>query len=240
MIRQSAGIAGFITLGKLLAIWPIGKMKTAKTITVQTALAGWCLSALLWLAASGATVQASTNVHLVWDASSGAGLAGYYIYYGTVEGQYTEKMSVGIQTSATVSNLLEGFTYHFVVTAFNTLGVESEPSNEIVFSVPARLQAPVAQSATNSSPVQVAGSGSLPASQPIRITALTKLVDGSMSLSWDSTPQAGYQVWYKNNFHEAQWTALGQTVTASGSSTSWIDNSAQGKEMRFYRVSLVE
>ena len=311
-------------------------MKMATTITVRAALAGGWLSALLWLIAGGATVQASTNVNLIWEASSGAGLAGYHIYYGTMEGQYTEKTSVGIQTSATVSNLLEGLTYYFVVTAFNTLGVESESSNEIVFSVPQSLpgsldpgaepipaavaliweqnldpnlaryyvyygsasgqytekinvgnvtnytlpglvpgqtyyfvvtasdqagresqpsgevsfQAPAAQSMTTTSQTQPAEPSSpwsitlavnpLPVSQPIRITALTKLEDGGMSLSWDSMPQTGYQVWYKNNFHETQWTALSQTVTASGSNTSWIDNSARGKEMRFYRVSLVE
>lgn len=325
MSRSDVGATGVATLGNLLAIWPNGKMKMATTITERAALAGGWLSALLWLIVGGATVQASTNVNLVWEASSGAGLAGYHIYYGTIEGQYTEQTSVGIQTSATVSNLLEGLTYYFVVTAFNTLGVESEPSNEIVFSVPQSLpvtvalnwnqnldpnlagyyvyygsasgqytqktnvgnvthytlpglvagqtyyfvvtasdqagresqpsdevsfQAPIAPSIITPSQTQPAETSSpssitlavnpLPASQPIRITALTKLNDGSMSLSWDSVPQAGYQVWYKNNFNESQWTALSQTVAASGSSTSWIDNSAREKEMRFYRVSLVE
>lgn len=58
-------------------------------------------------------------------------LAGYYIHYGTVSGSLTSVITVpgASTTEYEISNLPSG-TYYFTVSAYNSLGVESAPSNE--------------------------------------------------------------------------------------------------------------
>ncbi len=64
------------------------------------------------------------------------GVAGYHVYYGTASGQYFSTVFVTINTSITVSGLREGTTYYFVVTAYDDSGLESDPSNEVAYTVP--------------------------------------------------------------------------------------------------------
>ncbi len=65
------------------------------------------------------------------DGSPLTDLAGYKIYYGTTSGNYTNSIDVGNVTTYTVINLTEGLTYFFVVSAYDTLGNESDYSNEV-------------------------------------------------------------------------------------------------------------
>jgi hypothetical protein len=85
--------------------------------------------AILVLLACSAPAFAG-DVTLSWDPNSETNLAGYRIYYGTGPGVYTTPITVGTQTSYTITNLAPG-TYFFAVTAFNTLGLESGFSNEV-------------------------------------------------------------------------------------------------------------
>jgi hypothetical protein len=74
----------------------------------------------------------AANVTLAWDVESG--VAGYRLHYGTSSGSYTQSSDVGTNTSATVSNLTAGQTYYFVVTAYNSGGLESQPSNQVSYN----------------------------------------------------------------------------------------------------------
>ena len=76
------------------------------------------------------------SVTLVWDPSPDSTVIGYNIYYGTVSGVYPSKLTVGAVTNATIENLVEGTTYYFAATAFNAAGLESDPSNEVSYTVP--------------------------------------------------------------------------------------------------------
>lgn len=76
------------------------------------------------------------NVTLGWQASTDPSVVGYDLYYGTVSGQYNHKIPITSGTSVTVSNLIEGVTYYFVVTAYSSSGLESVPSNEVSYTVP--------------------------------------------------------------------------------------------------------
>jgi Fibronectin type III domain len=89
---------------------------------------------------SGAHILAD-NVMLAWDPAPVPNLAGYNLYYGTVSGAYAQKIEIGNSTSVSVPNLSEGWTYFFAVTAYNALGTESPPSNEISFTVPSPTHA---------------------------------------------------------------------------------------------------
>jgi hypothetical protein len=77
---------------------------------------------------------AAQSVRLAWDANTESDLAGYVVHYGTASRSYTNSSDVGLVTTTTVSNLLEGVTYYFAVTAYNTSGLESEYSNEVSFT----------------------------------------------------------------------------------------------------------
>jgi hypothetical protein len=83
----------------------------------------------------------ASQVTLTWNApttnSDGTPITyfkgDYRIYYGTSSGNYTDEKSIKNANSIVtyqVSNLTEGQTYYFVVTAVNTVGNESGYSNE--------------------------------------------------------------------------------------------------------------
>jgi hypothetical protein len=83
-----------------------------------------------------------SNATLQWDPSPDA-VAGYKVYamlfgftpsgFGIVS---TNTFDVGNTTLAMVDGLLQGQTYEFVVTAYTAAGVESDPSNDVLYSVP--------------------------------------------------------------------------------------------------------
>ena len=79
--------------------------------------------------------QAAPSVTLKWDPSRASDVAGYRLYYGTSSRAYTQKLDIGSNTATLVSNLAEGRTYFFAVTAYNA-AAESSPSNEVSYTVP--------------------------------------------------------------------------------------------------------
>ncbi|MFA5074350.1 MAG: fibronectin type III domain-containing protein [Nitrospirota bacterium] len=81
----------------------------------------------------GGTVSTPTTgiATLNWTAPSSSGdITGYKIYYGTTSGNYTNTADARLATSYIFRNLARGYTYYFVVRAYNKDGVESNPSNE--------------------------------------------------------------------------------------------------------------
>ena len=76
------------------------------------------------------------SVTLVWDPVSSPALAGYTLHYGPSAGTYTTTVDVGNTTSRTVSNLAEGATLYFAVTAHDSAGASSGYSNEVAKSIP--------------------------------------------------------------------------------------------------------
>ena len=79
---------------------------------------------------SAFNTHALQTVTLAWNANSETNLAGYKLHYGTASRAYTNVSNLGNVLSASVT-LLEGSTYYFAVTAVNTLGVESDYSQEV-------------------------------------------------------------------------------------------------------------
>jgi hypothetical protein len=81
------------------------------------------------------TTSTSTTASLSWSAVTNTDQAGYKVYVGTGSGVYGPPINVGNVTSYVVSNLAVGNTYYFVVTDYNTSGVESPPSSEVSKSI---------------------------------------------------------------------------------------------------------
>lgn len=67
----------------------------------------------------------ATNV----DGTPATDLAGFIIYFGPSSGYYTDSIDVGNVHSYTIEDLPSG-TLYFCVTAYDTMGNESEFSNE--------------------------------------------------------------------------------------------------------------
>jgi len=79
---------------------------------------------------------AEPGASLEWDANTEPDIKGYRLYYGPASGNYTRSLDAGNNTTADLPELVAGLTYYFVVTAYNEAGLESPPSNEVVFTIP--------------------------------------------------------------------------------------------------------
>jgi hypothetical protein len=86
------------------------------------------IATLLILACSAPAIAA--DVTLTWDPNGESNLAGYKLYYGNASGVYGTPITLGIQTTYTITSLPPG-TYFFALKALNTLGLESGFSNEV-------------------------------------------------------------------------------------------------------------
>jgi hypothetical protein len=108
-------------------------VKTAGRVVLVGAVFGGVLA--------GAPMKSSAvqSVTLTWNASTSHDIAGYNVYYGSASGNYTNVISVGNVTNATISGLSEGTCDYFVVKARNAVGLESLPSNEISYTVSERF-----------------------------------------------------------------------------------------------------
>lgn len=113
-------------------------MKTLSKLVTS----GWLTFVLCW----ASQLHAAQRVMLKWDPAPAPNLAGYRLHYGTSSGVYTQAINVGNMTATLVSNLREGRTYFFAVTAYTT-AAESLPSNEVSYKVPISVTASTAASA---------------------------------------------------------------------------------------------
>ena len=109
---------------------------------------------------------------------------------GNVSGNYPVTNNVGQATNATALGLQPGGTYYFVVTAYNSSGLESSPSNEIVYQVP------------NTAP-----------------NPQISMVGGSFNIKFPATSGKTYVVEYKNALTETTWTTLTSFAGTNGLAT---------------------
>jgi hypothetical protein len=95
---------------------------------------------LLPILGFAAAANGASSVTLAWNANSEPDLAGYRLYVGRASHAYHQFVESS-STTATVSNLIEGTTYFFAVTAYNTAGAESGFSAEVSYAVPGEVTA---------------------------------------------------------------------------------------------------
>ena len=74
---------------------------------------------------------ALSGVTLEWDPIPEP-VAGYKIDYGPASGSYSNEVFFGDVTNATITDLVEGATYFFVVKSFRSSGEESLPERNIL------------------------------------------------------------------------------------------------------------
>lgn len=90
-----------------------------------------CTCAMLTLAAPAASVK------LKWKPNPETNVIRYEIQCGTSPGSYFRTIDAGMNTRATVDGLAGGVTHRFTVTAVDSTGASSEPSDEIIYQTPA-------------------------------------------------------------------------------------------------------
>jgi hypothetical protein len=150
----------------------VGKVVARQKATVNTINAIFKKTSrpafsLVFLAAIFLTCSsfATQSVTLTWNSSPSSDVTGYKIYYGTVSGSYSNVVSVGAVTNATISGLAEGATYYFAATTYSSnLNLESTLSNETSYTVPsqAKLAIQVAQDNGVATAVSITASGAVP------------------------------------------------------------------------------
>jgi len=90
----------------------------------------------LYLIPAALPAAHAASVDLEWDPNTEPELAGYKIYWGTSNGNYTSSKDAGQNTTCTITGLDEGTTYYFAATAYDGDGNESDYSNQISYTVP--------------------------------------------------------------------------------------------------------
>ena len=138
--------------------FPLCSRKSSFFLVVLSSLLLVLMAILSLLMTSAHAAQ----VTVAWDANSDPAVTGYRVHYGTALGSYTSHIDVGNATSCVISGLLEGLTYYFAATAYDSSGHESDYSPAVNYTVP---QAP-APSRRRRPPVREAAEAEAGASLP--------------------------------------------------------------------------
>src|SRR5688572_33479628 len=94
------------------------------------------LATILLIANSPFARATETNPTLEWDPNPEATIAGYNVYIGSSSRNYSRVIDVGLQTSIPLTNLTQGITSFFAVTAYDTERLESPFSDEVFYTPP--------------------------------------------------------------------------------------------------------
>ena len=154
---------------------------------------------LLAVQAAGAAADVvSISINLGWNANTEPDIAGYRVYSRTVLGNYGQGTDVGNVTATTVPNLTLGNIYYFRVTAYDTVGLESAPSDEVLYIAlvqPTPTATPTPTPGPTSTPLAISGAISYcsnPSPGPVPNVTLT--LTGSASGSTLSDGSGNYQL----------------------------------------------
>lgn len=82
------------------------------------------------------------GVRVAWDPNPENDIAGYRVYYWQIGSGLTNIITVGHTNavpaiiSPPLTNITAGVDFQAYVTAYNTAGLESDPSSNLVFRIP--------------------------------------------------------------------------------------------------------
>jgi Tol biopolymer transport system component len=85
-----------------------------------------------------------------------------------------------------------------------------------------------------------AGTSPISDASVFKVTTMTSVVSGEVTVHWDAVPGKAYQVQFKNGLQQTGWENLGGPVSALSSSGSARDATANLQRHRFYRVRLLD
>jgi hypothetical protein len=138
--------------------------------------------------------SSANDVTLAWEPSTSTEVAGYWLYCGTISGQYTNVITVGNVTTYTVSGLTSG-TYYYAVAAYGSAGETSTYSNEV--------SAIITTSDTQAPGISAIGSSSIGTS--------------SATISWATDELSDSQIEYGTTSSYGNSTTLNASMVTSHS-----------------------
>lgn len=141
--------------------------------------------------------SAGGTVRIAWDPNPEKELAGYKVHYGTASGSYDRSIDVGNTPTVALSGLTLGTTYYVAVTAYSSLAIESEYSEEISVVVEpptlppgtGRIVLLEAENGTLESPMST-GSG-----DGLSWVSTSTAGAGLVSMPFESPASSDYKVW---------------------------------------------
>lgn len=148
-------------------------------------------------------------ITLAWSPANDPSVAGYAIYYGRMNQSTLNRIDAGNHFSATIFGMEANAVYRLYAVSYNAAGLESTPSNEVLFSPPAI------------SPVQ-----------------LSPKSDGSMRLSGKAAPGTACTVLFTPTLESANWQPLAHTTADQVGNIIYQDMSASQAGSRFYRLAM--
>lgn len=173
------------------------KFSNNRFVTAAALLGGaWLLCA--FVPPPGAT--------LTWNASTSSGISGYDLYYGGVSHTYTNMVSVGNATNATITGLKSGATYYFAVTAIDAAGVQSAYSNEASYTI-----------------------GSF-----IPPTVQISVVKGKVTLTGTGYPGTNYEILASQTL--TNWSVIGSTIATTNGTLEFMDPTGAIHPRYVYRL----
>ena len=143
---------------------------------------------------------------LQWQGSTDPDVAGYALYYGVDGSPITNRMDVGLGTTAIVTDLTVSSTYSFYVVAYDVSQNESDPSNLLLYTTTA-----------------------------ISAVQLSQISDGTMAISFSVAPGAPCHVEYTDTLTPPNWMVLTIAVGDSNGFVT-INDSVSATGSRFYRA----
>lgn len=210
-VRESKGVCASSRIG-----FRSGNFSGFGNLQAARGASGWIskigrVALFLWLAClpavQGALLPPPPSVTLAWNASPDPNIIEYQVYVGTASQSYSTVISAGNSTAVNITDLTQGATYYFAVTAINMLGIESSYSNEIIYTVPG---------------------GNRP--------TIKLLLSPTKQVVLRVTGQLGHIYEIQASSDLKSWDQVGVVVLNLGISLDFTDTSAAGKPARFYRL----
>jgi len=176
-----------------------------KRSTVKRSPAGYRLAffALLVMALVTVTLHVGSGTALAgqatlsWtapttnaDGTPLTDLAGYNVYIGSAAGSYQQKINAGNVTSYTASNLTDGSTSYFAVTAYDTSGLESTYSNQVSKALP--MLYAITATAGSGGTISALSNSKVSTATNSSSTVTSVTVTSGASQSFSITPSTGY------------------------------------------------
>ncbi len=158
--------------------------------------------------------EVAAPIQLSWDPAGDPSVRGYALYYGAVGQSPGTRLDVGTSLSGTISGLTVGATYWIYAVSYDTGGIESPPSNQLLFTAPAA-----------------------PTGPKERELELVRQTDGSMSLNYQGQPGQVYGIQFTSQLNPPVWQTLTNVTANSLSNVIALDISARAVPQRFYRVA---
>ncbi len=176
MIHTRTVVAATPSCGGLSPVASASSRPVRRNHPASTGNAWKRSTAALFLMAAilAAPVSALT---LSWDPNPESDITSYQLCYGTTPGSHPTQLAPAATTTATITGLVEGTTYYFVVTAINQAGLESTPSAEISYQVPVTTTTPTVLTRTGWSVLYVD-------SQETNGYSAAQAIDGATTKFW--------------------------------------------------------